>query len=109
MIEKISVKKKIIYISGIVLFNDVTTILRIYSNIIVFHKRLIIVNLKYVYKSNTSMLLLMINFIKLSIKRRQIVQFINVPVFLIELGRVYNLNNILYEKKFRGYHVKRKN
>ncbi len=107
--EKIFLKKNIIYIYGIIDFSDITFILYKYNNFTLSGKKFFIVNLKFLQVSNTSILLLMINFIKLSIKRDQCIKFIYVPKFLIELSRVYNLNNILYNFYFRGYHVKRKN
>lgn len=99
----------IVYILDNVLFSDVTDILMKYSKFISSDRKSIIIDLKYLEKSNTSMLLLMINFLKLAIKKKCDITFCNVPSFLIELGRVYNLNSILYNRKNRSYYVKRKN
>ena len=109
MMSKFFLKKNIFYILGFINFSDINYILYEYSEFSKNNYSKIIVNLRYLSTSNTSMLLLMINFIKLCIKRNQTIKFVNVPIFLIELGRVYNLNNILYDFNFRGYHVKRKN
>ncbi len=105
---KIFFDNNVIYISGSVTFYDVTTLLSEYSKIILKCNADIVVSLKHLDNSNTSILLLMINFMKLAFRRKQVIQFLCVPKFLIELGRVYNLNNILYDRKIRGCNVKRK-
>jgi ABC-type transporter Mla MlaB component len=109
MCDKIFLKKNIIYIVGVIYFSDVIIILKKYEHFMSCEKRNMIVNFRFLRNSNTSILLLIINFIKICIKNAQTIKFINVPKFLFELSRLYNFNNILYEKKFRGYHVKRKN
>jgi len=105
----IILKKHIMYISGSVIFPDIMSILNIFNKIVARDFNKIIVNLRFLEYSNTSMLLLMISFIKIAFKKEKKIKFINVPDFLIELSRVYNLNKILYNYKFRRYYVKREN
>lgn len=107
--NKIFIIKNVIYLNDNISFSDVVFILREYEKILPVKFLKVFVNLKYVKKINTSILLLMINFIKICIHRKKIVRFLNVSLNLIKLGKLYNLNSILYQKDFRGYHVKRKN
>lgn len=109
MIKKIAFDGNIVYIFDDVLFIDVMPMFKAYSDFISLNKEIVLIDFQYVEKSNTSILLLMINFLKLAIKKRCDIMFIHVPDFLIELGRVYNLNSILYNKKNWRRHVKRKN
>lgn len=107
--KKIFVIKNVIYLSNNIHFSDVVFILKEYEKMLPIKFFKIFVNLKYVSKINTSILLLMINFIKICIYKKKIVRFLYVSSSLIKLGKLYNLNSILYQKDFRGYHVKRKN
>lgn len=109
MKKKIIKKKNMIYLCESIYFTDVMFILFKYNIFLSSIDSKIIINFKYLKSINTAILLLMINFIKICIKKNKFIKFINIPNDLIELGRLYNLNNIFYEKKFRGYHVKRKN
>lgn len=107
--SKIFIIKNVIYLNDDIYFSDVVFILKEYEKILPVKFFKIFVNLKYVKRINTSILLLMINFIKICIYKKKIVRFLNVSSNLINLGKLYNLNSILYQKNFRGYHVKRKN
>ncbi len=56
------------------------------------------IDFKNLYKSNSSVLLFIINYIKYALKTNKQIFFMNIPPLLIELSKVYNLNNIIQKK-----------
>ena len=56
---------------------------------------LINVDMKGLRKPNSSVLIFIINYIRNSIKNNQKIKFINIPVLLSELSKVYNLKSII--------------
>lgn len=92
---RVLIRNNIMFILGSVTFLDVTYILYNYNVLVsrVFINN-IIISLKYLVWSNTSMLLVITNFLKMSKVQNIGIKFINVPLFLFELAKVYNLNYI---------------
>lgn len=59
---------------------------------------LIEIDLKNLYNSNSAALLFIINCIRYSMKTQKKIYFLNVSEILLELSKVYNLNDIIKEK-----------
>lgn len=59
------------------------------------------IDFKNLNNSNSSVLLFMINYIKYALKTNKQVFFINISHLLLELSKVYNLDNIIKKKMKR--------
>ncbi|HIH2762878.1 MAG TPA: STAS domain-containing protein [Candidatus Azoamicus sp.] len=59
---------------------------------------LIEIDLKNLYNSNSAALLFIINCIRYSMKTKKKLYFLNVSEILLDLSKVYNLNDIINEK-----------
>jgi len=55
----------------------------------------IVIDLKDLQDPNSCTLIFMINCIRYAMKNQQKIKFINIPLLLIELSKVYNLNKII--------------
>lgn len=53
------------------------------------------INLKNLYKPNSSVLIFMINYIRHTMRHKQVVKFMDIPELLSELSKVYNLKSII--------------
>lgn len=59
---------------------------------------LIEIDFKNLYNSNSAALLFIINCIRYSMKTKKKLYFLNVSEILLDLSKVYNLNDIINEK-----------
>ena len=96
----LDLKNNILKISGYITFENIMDVLNkcILKTNNMTH---IIVDLKNLYSSNSSVLLFIINYIRHSMKQKQEIKFINIPELLTELSKVYNLNKIIHRESIK--------
>ncbi len=100
MIKKIFLRNKIVYVYGNIFFSDVNYILNEYENIIVKVNKSLVVSFRFLKYTNTSILILVLNFVKISLKNGLSIKFIDVPFFLFKLSKSYSLN-FIFEKYYK--------
>ncbi len=92
----IHITKNNIKILGDIKINNVMDVLKMYEQIINKNtSNNIIIDLIDLDKSNSAILLILINLIKITIKKNKTIKLINISNHLIQLAKIYNLNKIL--------------
>lgn len=91
---KLNINNNVLILYGKIDFENIVNVIDICINKTKMIKNLI-VDFKHLQNSNSSVLLFIINYIRFSIKNKQKIKFINTPTLLMELSKVYNLNNII--------------
>jgi len=91
---QINVKNNIVNIYGDINFHNIVHTLNICINK-TNDLQNIKVDLKNIENPNSCTLIFIINYIRSSMKKKQSIKFINIPVLLNDLSKVYNLNHII--------------
>ena len=91
---KIDLNQNVLKLTGYITFNNIVISLDTCIKKTEKFKN-IKIDLKNIYTLNSSVLIFIINYIKISNKKEQKIQFINIPILLLELSKIYNLNTII--------------
>lgn len=90
----ITKQNNIINLSGNITFNNIMQVFNVYEKLTEDTKK-IKINLKELSNFNSSTIVFIINCIRSTKKKKQIITFINMPNLLIKLTKIYNLNSII--------------